>query len=81
MINMEDQLKEIMADILDVDEGDITNEFAPESTNNWDSFNNLRLITAIEEEFEIKLSMDEIGKMVNFGAVKEAVSSHLPQLS
>lgn len=78
---MEDQLKELMADILDVDEAQITNDFAPDSTDNWDSFNNLRLITAIEEEFDIKLSMDEIGKMTNFGAVKEAVSSHLSQLS
>ena len=74
---MEQQLKEIMADILDVDEENITNEFASESIDNWDSFNNLRLITAIEEEFDIKLSMDDIGKMINYGAVKQAVSSHL----
>lgn len=74
---METQIREIIADILDVKESEIDNEFSPESTNTWDSMNNLRLITAFEDEFDIKLTMEEIQGMVNYSKILETISRYV----
>jgi len=74
---MEEKLKEIFSDILDVEEDLITDDFGPTDSPLWDSMNNLRLITAIEEEFIIQFSMEEIEIMTNFGNVKEALNRHI----
>lgn len=72
---MEATLKELMAEIFEVDESEIEDNFGPESTNNWDSLNNLRLITAIETEFNITFTMDEIQRMVNFKTILSLIKS------
>jgi acyl carrier protein len=73
----EEQIKQIFADILDVKEERITETFGPNDAAMWDSMNNLRLITALEEEFKIQLTMGEIREMDSFGKIKEVVGRHL----
>lgn len=73
----EEKIKQIFADILDVKEEKITETFGPNDADMWDSMNNLRLITALEEEFNIQLTMGEIREMDSFGKVKEVVRRHL----
>jgi acyl carrier protein len=74
---MEEKLKEIFVDILEVDESALHNNFGPEDSPLWDSMNNLRLVTAIEEEFGIKLSMAEIESMDTFGKIRELIIQHM----
>ncbi|MGB3223694.1 MAG: acyl carrier protein [Desulforhopalus sp.] len=72
---MDATLKELMAEIFEVEESEIDDDFNPESTNNWDSLNNLRLITAIETEFNISFTMDEIQTMVNYKTISSLIKS------
>lgn len=72
--SLEARAQEVIAEILDVDEELIVDEFGPESSDNWDSMNNLRMITALEEEFKISFSMEEISSMVNMKAISEMIS-------
>jgi acyl carrier protein len=72
MLNAEDKIKEIMTDILDLNTK-ITNDFGPEQSVNWDSMNNLRMITALEEAFGIQFTMEEIALMQNFSIIKDTV--------
>lgn len=77
MESIEEQIKEIMADILSIDDEDtITDEFGPEDAETWDSLNNLKLITALEEEFKISLTMEQINSMVNFGKIKQIIAEY-----
>ena len=73
--SVEEKIRETLADILDVEEDDITDDFGPDSADTWDSLNNLKMITALEETFEISLTMEEINSMVNFAKIKHVVSS------
>ena len=73
----EAKLKEILAEILEVDPDRITDSFGPEDAELWDSLNALRLVTAIEQSFEIRLDMAEIAKMASFGAICETVRRHV----
>lgn len=76
-MEQEKKIKQIFADILDVKEETITETFGPNDASMWDSMNNLRLITALEEEFNIRLTMGEIREMDSFGKIKEVVGRHL----
>lgn len=74
---MELQIKQILEDILDVDQAEIDDSFGPPNAPMWDSINNLRLVTAIEDEFKIRLSMEDIKKMINFKCIKETVARYV----
>ena len=71
---IEIQAKEIIADILDIDEDQISNNFSPENCDSWDSMNNLRMITALEKAFKIKFSMEEISSMTNMEDISAMIS-------
>ncbi len=73
---MEHRVREIMADILEVEADEIGDTFGPDSTENWDSLRNLHLITELESEFGINLTMDEIQGMVTFSRIVEVIQSH-----
>jgi acyl carrier protein len=73
----ENKIKQILVDILDVKEEEINETFGPNDAPLWDSMNNLRLITALEEEFNIQLTMGEIRQMDTFAKIKEAIGRHL----
>jgi len=51
---------EIFHDILDLDEGCVTQDSTPEDIDNWDSMSNINIIVALEEEFRIKFKLEDI---------------------
>ena len=63
---MEDRIKRVMSTILGVDEALINENTSPSTVKRWDSLKHMNLILAIEEEFEIKLSDEDIIEMLNF---------------
>ena len=60
---METKVRRIMADILGLDAAQIGNHTSMDNTVSWDSLAHISLMTAIEEEFEISLDIDEIESM------------------
>ena len=55
-----DKLAEIVAELFDLEPAAVEDSLTPEDVELWDSLNHLRLVSAVEEEFGIKLSMQEI---------------------
>ena len=51
---------EIFNDILDLEEGQLTPESSPLDIDEWDSMANVNIIVALEEEFKIKLKLEDI---------------------
>ena len=50
----------IVADVLNLDEDEINGELSPERAEYWDSMAHLTMVTAIEEECGVKLTMDDV---------------------
>lgn len=73
----EEKLKELIADAFDIDEDEISDEMSCDTVGRWDSLNHLRLVTALEGEFDISLTMDDINTMTNYPKIMEMVSKHL----
>ena len=73
---MEDTIKSIMAEILEIDAAEIAPNFGPDETSNWDSLNNLKLVTALEAEFDIELTMEDIQKMTDFSHIVSEINRY-----
>jgi len=71
------KLAEVMADILEVKPGDVTRETVRDGHPTWDSFNHLRLMTAIEEEFGVQFTMDEIESIETAGQLDDLLGGYL----
>ena len=71
---MEERLNQVFLDVLGVNAAQMSDDISPDSIDTWDSMNNLRLITAIEKEFNIELTMDEIEQMLDVGSIKSVLS-------
>ena len=60
------RLREVMAEVFDLDPGQIDDDFARDGSPSWDSLGHLRLITALEEAFGTRFTMKEVGELDRF---------------
>jgi acyl carrier protein len=74
---MEDKLREIMADILNVAPDEISSETSADSVASWDSLAQINLASAIEEEFGISFSVQEIEAMKSYDDIVSTLSGKL----
>jgi acyl carrier protein len=66
---MEDRIKKVMSDVFDIDIESINNDSSPDNIENWDSLKHMNLIVALEEEFEIEFSDEEIIDSMNYALI------------
>tara|TARA_X000000950_G_scaffold284217_2_gene386825 strand:+ start:547 stop:801 length:255 start_codon:yes stop_codon:yes gene_type:complete len=55
-----DNLTKIFRDILEIDDLVLTPELSFRDIEEWDSFNHLNIILAVEEQFQIQFKPEEI---------------------
>ena len=60
------EIKSIMASVFNIKKSKIKDDSSPDSIEFWDSLKHMDLILALEEEFKINFSYEEIGEMINF---------------
>jgi acyl carrier protein len=66
-----DRLTDIIVEVLRVPRADLTDDLDMEATSTWDSLSHMQLIAALEEEFGIELTADEIVAMRSVGRIRE----------
>jgi acyl carrier protein len=62
---IEQKLKPLLARVMRVDAGAITAEASTDTIATWDSLNHMKLILALEEEFDIALDEGQIEQMTS----------------
>ena len=72
---MIDEIIKIMSKTLGRMENEIDDELSPETLVEWDSFNHVSLVLALEKAFNIKFSPDEIGELLCLKSIMETVSN------
>ena len=60
------KIKSIMALVFNIKKAEIEDNSSPNTIEVWDSMKHMNLIIALEEEFKVSFSYNEIGEMVNF---------------
>jgi acyl carrier protein len=75
--DMHEQIKQILADILDMPLEDIGDDTSMENTARWDSLNHINLVAALEQELDVSFDIDEIESMVSYLDILQVVQSKL----
>lgn len=65
----------IAAEIFQVDAGSLSSEATPDEVDKWDSLAHLRLITAVEAEYGIRFSMQQIQNLGKLGDLEAIVTA------
>lgn len=60
----------LFADELEVDPTALDEDSSPDTVDTWDSLAAMRLVAAIESEFDVRLSTREIMKMRSIGIAR-----------
>ena len=71
MTENEKKMKNIFANILDIDVSNIEETTSSENTPSWDSFNTMLIASELEEEFSVKFTMDDIFNFRDFIGIKK----------
>ena len=73
---MNEKLTELVSELFDIDPSVVSDELTPEDVDQWDSLNHLRLVTAVEQEFEIKLSTSDIESITSLAVLRALIEQH-----
>lgn len=71
------EIKDLLADVLDIDPDDIDQDTSPDTVEAWDSLAHIRLISAIEEKYSLSLPPEEQVEMLNFELIEDVVAEKL----
>jgi acyl carrier protein len=73
---MEIKIREIMAQVFNVPEASINSLSSPDTIESWDSLKHMNLVTALEEEFNVRLTYEQISEMLNFSLIIEVLKEN-----
>ena len=77
MRNMEEQIKQILANVIGVEISLINENTSSVNVKEWDSLKHMNLVIALEDELDIRLSNKEIVKIMNFKEIVSCVEKKL----
>ena len=72
-----ERIRQIAADVFGEPVDALGDDTAPGALESWDSLAQLNLMLALEDEFAIELSPDDIERMGSLGAVIELVATRV----
>jgi|TARA_B100001964_G_C14116307_1_gene546268 acyl carrier protein len=72
---MKERVREVAGKVFGVDTKSLDLESSPDSVEQWDSLNHMKLLLALEEEFNIQFTDQEIADMMSIGNIIEIVSA------
>lgn len=73
---MNDQLKRVFSEVLEIRETEVSPDLSMQTARSWDSLAQLRLVSAIESQFGVRFTMDQIGKLQDFQSFSSALAEH-----
>lgn len=71
------QLTTVFQDVFDNENLTISEHTSADDIADWDSLMHITLISAVEDEFQVKFDMQEIIKMQNVGQMAELIGQKL----
>ncbi len=72
-----EQIKKVMSAVFEIPLEQINDDSSPDNIAVWDSLKHMNMVVALEEEFEIEFSDDEIIEMMNYKLIAGIVNNRL----
>lgn len=76
MQHQENKLKEVLARIFNVTVDVIADDSSPDNIENWDSLRHMTLVIALEEEFDVEFTDDQVVDILRYDLIKIVLSEH-----
>ncbi len=70
------QLRKLFTEVLGVELESLSKNSSPETVSQWDSVNNLILISEIEKEYGVVISIEDVYTLKNLGDVYAFIKKH-----
>ena len=74
---MEDTVREILGDLLGIGKSAVNGRTSSQSVPGWDSLKHIEIVSSLEEEFDIVISIEDIESMMSFPDVVEKLKGYL----
>ena len=74
---MDSKLREILANSLDIEPEELDDNASQKNISEWDSFALMTMVAALEEEFKIDLTLEEIMEMQSLQKIKQVLVKKL----
>jgi len=75
--NIEDRIKNVMSAVFEISIEEINDESSPDTIELWDSLKHLNLVIALEEEFNVQFTDDNLIELINLKLIKLVVTDIL----
>jgi len=70
-----EKLRKIIADALELSADEINESTAMESVDTWDSLRHMEMVVALEQEYALEFGADEMMEMTSFNEIKRVLGS------
>lgn len=71
------QISIAVSDVLDLENLELTENSTAESVEGWDSLAHINIIIAIEQDFGIKFTLEEIGEFENIKKIVDSIEQKI----
>lgn len=68
-----ERLNKVFQEVFDDETIEVNDDTTSEDIDDWDSFEHINLIVAVEEEFSIKIPMGKVVTMKNIGEMADII--------
>lgn len=75
-MNNESKLSQVMASVFNVEQALINEESSVDTIEQWDSLNHLKLVLALEQEFDVSFTEEETVDILNYQLIKMTLKEH-----
>jgi acyl carrier protein len=72
-----ERVRELVADVFNVPTEQVTLQTSPNTIESWDSLKHLDLILALEQEFALQISPDEMAEMNSVEIITKVIEEKL----
>jgi acyl carrier protein len=69
------KLRDLLIEVLLIDENQYKNDYGPDEIETWDSLASVNIAAAVEKEFGYVMSPEEMASMESIGDIKEYLRS------
>ena len=76
--NIEDRIKNVMLAVFEIPVDKIDENSSPDNIESWDSINHMKIVVALEEEFNVQFTDDNIIELINMKLIKAVLLEKLP---
>jgi acyl carrier protein len=72
-MSVDQRLSKVFAEVFELSPDEVSDEASPKTIERWDSMNSMILAMALEEEFDVQFSDQELVQMTSYRLIRKTL--------